>query len=258
MSLTSFGRLRRSEREVTTVVVVVVVGVAAGAWALTADRMAGMSPGPGVELGGLGWFAITWLLMMAAMMLPALVPALIVCVRRDRRPGQAGRFVAGYLAVWVAAGLVAYAANESVRSLQFGFLAWADGGRWVAAGVIAAAGIYQLTPSKDACLRRCRDHLMVLRGHRRAGLGLGIQHGGFCVGCTWVLMAALFALGVMNLTWMAVVAALIAAERLLPRPAPRVVALILAVLAICVALAPSDLPAFAIPGSQPPSAMQMR
>jgi predicted metal-binding membrane protein len=146
VSLASLGRLRRSDLEVATVV----VGVAAGAWALTADRMAGMDTGPGAELGGVGWFAISWLVMMAAMMLPALVPAVIVCVRRAGRAGKAGGFVAGYLAVWLAAGLVAYAASESVRSLQFGFLAWGGAGRWVAAGVIAAAGFYQLTPSKDA------------------------------------------------------------------------------------------------------------
>jgi predicted metal-binding membrane protein len=99
---------------------------------------------------------------------------------------------------------------------------------------------------------------MILRDHTRGGLGLGIQHGGFCLGCSWVLMAALFALGVMNLTWMAVVAALIAAERLLPRPAPLVVALILAGLSVSVALVPGDLPAFATPSSQPSPAMQMR
>jgi predicted metal-binding membrane protein len=254
VSLTSLGRSRRSELEVATVV----VGVAAGAWALTADRMAGMDASPGAELGGVGWFAISWLVMMAAMMLPALVPAVIASVRRAGHPGDAGRFVAGYLTVWVSAGLVAYAAIESVRSLQFGFLAWGDAGRWFAAGLIAAAALYQLTPSKGACLRRCRDHLMILRDHGRGGLGLGIQHGGFCVGCTWVLMVALFALGVMNLVWMAVVAGLIAAERLLPRPAPLVVALILAFLAVSVALVPGDLPAFTIPGSQPMSAMQMR
>jgi predicted metal-binding membrane protein len=250
----SLSRSRRSELEIATVV----VGAAAGAWTLTANRMAGMDTGPGAALGGLGWFAISWLLMMAAMMLPALVPAVIACLRRAGRPGEAGRFVAGYLTVWLAAGLVAYAAIEFARSMQLGLLAWGNGGRWIAAGLIAAAGFYQLTPSKNACLRRCRDHLTILRDHQRGGLGLGIRHGGFCVGCTWVLMAALFALGVMNLTWMAVVAALIAAERLLPRPAPVAVALILAGLAISVALVPGDLPAFTTPGSQPPPMMQMR
>ena len=99
---------------------------------------------------------------------------------------------------------------------------------------------------------------MIFGDHRRGGLGLGIQHGGFCVGCTWLLMVALFALGVMNLAWMALVAALIAAERLLPRPAPLAVALILALLAVSVALVPGDLPAFTVPGSQPVPAMQMR
>jgi predicted metal-binding membrane protein len=249
----SLDRSRRTELELATVV----VGVAAGAWALTANRMAGMNAAPGAELGGLGWFALSWLLMMAAMMLPALVPAVIACVRRAGRAGEAGGFVAGYLAVWLAVGLVAYAGSESVSSLQFGFLAWGDAGRWVAAGVIAAAGFYQLTPAKGACLRRCRDHLMILGDHRRGGLGLGIEHGGFCVGCSWVIMAALFALGVMNLTWMAVVAALIVAERLLPGPARLVVALILVGVAICVALAPGDLPAFTVPSSQTMPAMQM-
>ncbi len=254
MSLTSLGRSRRSELEVATVL----VAVEASAWMLTADRMAGMNAGPGAELGGLGWFAISWSLMMAAMMLPAVMPAVIASVRGAGRAGEAGRFVAGYLAVWLAVGLVAYAEIESVRALQFGFLAWDNAGRWVAAGLIAAAALYQLTPSKDACLRRCREHRMIFGDQRRGGLGLGMQHGGFCVGCSWVLMAALFALGVMNLIWMAVVAGLIAAERLLPRPAPLVVAVILAGLAVSVALVPGDLPAFSIPGSQPMSAMRMR
>ena len=236
----------------------VVVGVAAGAWAFTADRMAGMDAGPGVDLGGVGWFAVSWLAMMAAMMLPALAPTVVACVRRPRGAGEAGRFVAGYLAVWLAAGLAAYAASEAVRSQQPGFLAWGQAGRWIAAGAIAAAGLYQLTPVKGACLRRCRDRLMTLRERSRGALGLGIEHGGFCVGCSWALMAALFALGVMSLTWMAVVAALIAAERLLPPPAPLAVALILVGLAVCVAVVPGEMGAFTVPGAQPMPAMQMR
>jgi predicted metal-binding membrane protein len=119
VSLTSLGRSTRRELEVATVVVAVV----AGAWVLTADRMAGMNAGPGAELGGLGWFAISWLLMMAAMMLPAVMLAVMASVRHAGRADEAGRFVAGYLAVWLAVGLVAYAGVESVRSLQFGFLA---------------------------------------------------------------------------------------------------------------------------------------
>lgn len=225
------------------------VAVAAGAWALTAERMSGMDTSPGAALGGLGWFAISWLLMMAAMMLPAVLPAVAACVRRAGHPGAAGRFVAGYLAVWLAAGLVAYAAVEAIRSLSLGFLAWDHAGRYLAAGMIGAAGLYQLTPAKDACLRRCRDRLRILRDRRRDALGIGIEHGGFCVGSSWALMAALFALGVMSVAWMAVVAALIAGERLLPRPAPLVVALVLVGLAVSIALVPGDVPGFTVPGS---------
>lgn len=251
MTSTALRRSGRSELGIAAVV----VGVAAGAWALTAGRMAGMDAGPGTELGSLGWFAISWLLMMAAMMLPALLPMVAACVRRARGAREAGPFVAGYLAAWLAAGLLAYAASDAVRSLRFGFLAWGDAGRYIAAGVIAAAGLYQLTPAKNACLRRCRDHRMILREQRGGALGIGIEYGGFCVGCSWAIMAALFALGVMSLTWMAVIAALIIAERVLPRPAPLAVGLVLAGLAVSVALVPGDIPAFTVPGSQPMPAM---
>jgi predicted metal-binding membrane protein len=258
VSATALGRPRRADLRLGAVL----LGVAAVAWALTADRMAGMDAGPGSRLGSLGWFAVTWLIMMAAMMLPAIAPMAVAYGSRARRADATGLFVGGYLATWVAAGLVGYAAIEAVRSLDLGFLAWDDAGRYVAAGVIAAAGLYQLTPAKEGCLRRCRDRLAVLREHRREGplgaLRMGIEHGGVCVGCTWALMAALFALGVMSLIWMAVVAALVVGERLLPRPAPRAVALVLVALAAGVALAPGALPAFTVPDAQPMPGMSMR
>ncbi|HEX3279365.1 MAG TPA: DUF2182 domain-containing protein [Thermoleophilaceae bacterium] len=220
--------------------------LAAGAWVLTGDRMAGMDAGPGTELGALGWFSVSWLLMMAAMMLPSVVPA----ARRSVTP-----FVAGYLAAWTLAGLVAYLLFDAVRSLDLGFLGWDSGGRYVAAGVILVAAAYQVTAAKGRCLDRCR-----MPPADQAGLRGGLRHGASCVGCCAGLMAALFALGVMSLTWMVLVAALIAAERLLPWRTPAVygVAAALGVLAIWMAVAPGDLPGLTVPDSMGmPSSMGM-
>jgi predicted metal-binding membrane protein len=203
----------------------VVLAAAAAAWVVTADRMTGMDAGPGTELGSLGWFATSWLVMMAAMMLPSLVPAALVSARGGER--NVAPFVAGYLAAWTAAGLAAYALFDAVRSLDPAFLAWDRGGRAVAAAVIATAAAYQLTAMKGACLHRCR-------APAGGGLRGGLRHGASCIGCCIGLMAALFALGVMSVAWMVVVAALIAAERLAPWRAPALygVAVALAALAV--------------------------
>jgi predicted metal-binding membrane protein len=235
--------------------VAVPLAVAAAAWALSADRMRGMDGAPGSEFGGVGWFAVTWLVMMAAMMLPALTPMVVVYGRRAAGPGATPAFAAGYLMAWLAAGLIAYAAIEGVRSFELGFLAWNEAGRYVAGGVIAGAGLYQMTAAKDACLRRCRERRTFLQEHWRPGrlgaLRMGIEHGGYCVGCSWALMAALFALGAMSLTWMALVAVLIAAERLLPRTARLGVTLVLVALGTAVALVPAQVPALTVPDSGP-------
>jgi predicted metal-binding membrane protein len=155
-------------------------------------------------------------------------------------------FVVGYLAGWTAAGLAGYAIVEGVRSLHPAFLAWDAAGRYVAAGAILVAAAYQLTGVKDACLRRCRRPRAPDRSLRA-----GIEHATFCVGCCWALFAALLALGVMSVAWMVLIAVLITAERLLPwrHRAARGVALVLAVLAIAVAVAPEDVPGLTIPGS---------
>src|SRR5262245_44258789 len=142
--------------------------LAAIAWAMTGDRMAGMDAGPGTDLGGLGFWLTAWVAMMAAMMFPSIAPMVVmyarieVGTRRKGQPTQAGAtaiFVGGYLLVWAAVGLFAYAIFEIGRSLDLGFLAWDSGGPYVAGGIIVAAGIYQLTPLKDVCLRHCRNPL---------------------------------------------------------------------------------------------------
>jgi predicted metal-binding membrane protein len=242
--------------------------VLAGAgWAVTGDRMRGMDAGPGTDLGGLGWFIVVWVTMMAAMMLPSISPMVVAHARLQKARRERGRtsalganalFVAGYLVAWTAAGLLGYALFDGLRSLDLGVLAWDDAGRYVAGGVIVGAGLYQLTTPKDACLRHCRSPAMLLRHWHPGRLGalrMGIEHGGICIGCCWTLMAALFALGVMSVAWMAFVAALIAAERLLPwtTPAVRAVAVVLAVLGLAVAFAPEKVPGLTIPGG--PDAM---
>jgi predicted metal-binding membrane protein len=245
------------------------VVLAAIGWAVTDDRMAGMDAGPGTDLGGLGWFLGVWVVMMAAMMFPSIAPMVIMYARiqegkREREQtapaGATTIFVAGYLVSWAAAGIAGYLIFEGVRSLDIGFLAWDEGGPYVAGGVILAAALYQLTPLKDVCLRHCRNPLMFLMDHwhpgRAGALRMGVEHGGFCVGCCWMLMAALFALGVMSIGWMAFIAALIATEKLLPwrALANRGIAVLLAVLGIMVAFAPEDVPGLTLPDS--PEAVQ--
>ena len=221
-------------------VVGALLALAAAACLLTAERMDGMDAGPGAELGGAGWFAVTWVLMMAAMMLPALVPAALAFARAGRRPVAA--FVVGYLGAWTASGLAAYLAFEAVRALDPGVLAWDRAGRYLATGVILAAAAYQFTAGKERCLGRCRSPLTYRLAERPGAAGAlrgGLRHGASCVGCCVGLMAALFALGVMSLTWMLVIAALIGAERLLPWRTPAVygVAATLAVLGASVFVA---------------------
>jgi predicted metal-binding membrane protein len=188
--------------------------------------------------------------MMAAMMLPALTPMVVAYDRRARSATGSAAFGVGYLGAWLAAGVVAYGTFAAVRAVD---LAWADGGRYVAAAVVAAAGLYQLTGPKGSFLRRCRARREFVAGHWRAGrlgaLRMGLLHGVDCVGASWALMAALFALGVMSLTWMAVVAVLIAAERVLPETTRWAVALVLVVLGTAVAAAPGDVPGLTVPGA---------
>ena len=242
---------------------------AAIAWAVTSDRMDGMDAGPGTDLGGVAWFVGVWVVMMAAMMFPAIWPMVVMYARIQEGRRERGKelpagamplFVGGYLVAWAAAGVLAYAIFELGQSLDLEFLAWEEAGAYVAGGVIALAALYQLTPLKDVCLRHCRNPLMFVLDHWRPGrlgaLRMGMDHGAYCVGCCWALMAALFALGVMSVGWMAFIAGLIAIEKLLPwrAVANRGIAIVLAVLGLTVALAPEDVPGLTLPES--PQAMQ--
>lgn len=249
------------------------VGLAALAWLIVARRMSGMDAGPGTDPGTLGFYTLSWVVMMAAMMFPSIVPMVLVfslVQRRRQARGAVQRsvstnlFVAGYLLSWTVAGVAAYAAFVGVRSLSIGALNWGHGGRYFAGAVLIAAAAYQLTPAKNACLRRCRGPLDFVLEHWREGrlgaLRMGAIHGAWCVGCCWMLMAALFALGLMSITWMVLIAAVIAAEKLLPAPAATnlVIAAGLAALGLAMMGSPSRIPGLVLPGSaQARHAMQV-
>jgi predicted metal-binding membrane protein len=245
------------------------ITLAAIAWALTDDRMTGMDAGPGTDPGTLGFFIGVWVVMMAAMMFPSIAPMVLMHVRiqhgrRERGQGATigatALFVGGYLLAWMAAGLVGYAIYELGREATGGAFSWDSAGPYLAGGIVLGAAIYQLTPLKDVCLRHCRSPFAFLMTHWRAGrlgsLRMGVIHGGWCVGCCWALMATLFALGVMSLGWMALIATLIAVEKLLPWKAiaNRGIAVVLLALGLSLAFTPASIPGLTLPGS--PEAME--
>jgi predicted metal-binding membrane protein len=177
--------------------------------------MAGMTGTMGL---GLAAFVPVWTLMMAAMMLPSVSPTASLYARtiQGRRPARIAGLVAGYLAVWAAAGLPAYGLAR--------LAGWLTGQHPGAAhvttvAVFAVCGIYQLSPLKDRCLAHCRSPLGLLlhygsyRGRSR-DLRVGVHHGGYCLGCCWGLMVLLIALGLMNVIAMVGLAALVLIEKL--------------------------------------------
>ena len=166
--------------------------------------------------------AAMWSVMMVAMMIPAAAPTILLYAHVHRQstglestPPTAA-FLAGYLACWLGFALIAAGLQFWVASPVPLVLANRD----AAGGIVVAAGIYQLSPLKDACLSRCRSPGLFLSRHYQPGpLGafrIGVLHGAYCVGCCWLLMVLLFVGGVMNLVWVAGLTLLIAAEKLLP------------------------------------------
>jgi predicted metal-binding membrane protein len=230
--------------------------LAAVGWWVTVDRMDGMDAGPGTDLGTLGWFTGVWVVMMAAMMFPSVAPTVALYSRmsKSREPLGPLAFASGYLISWAGAGLLAYGLFVVGRELLGDQLAWDSGGQWLAGGVVALAAVYEVTPLKERCLGRCRSPLGFLLGNWRNGVGgaleMGVKHGAWCIGCCWALMAALFALGVMSIAWMAFVAGVIALEKILPweRVAIYGTAAILLALAILLVAAPDSIPGLTVPG----------
>ena len=187
------------------------------------------------------------------MMFPYVAPMVVAYDRFQSHRRKMGRyaptgstavFVAGYLITWTAFGVTAYSLYAWVASLNPWIFASDQGGRYLTAGVIMMAAVYQLTPAKNVSLMKCRTPMdFVLHRMRpgyRGALRMGVEHGAWCVACCWALMVSLFALGVRSIGWMALVGAFIAGEKMLPwkRLANRSVAVALAVIALSVALSP--------------------
>lgn len=168
-----------------------------------------------------GLFLLIWMVMMAAMMLPSIV-AFTVGVARLMRLRGAGRggtvtMTIAYLLIWAGTGLLAYPA---LRGLQLVSAGPTEVAVRTGAVILLAAGVYQFTPLKRVCLRRCRSPLFLVMQHgqratrsRLGALRAGIQHGAYCLGCCWALIAVLLAAGAMSLVWMAAIAAVVALEK---------------------------------------------
>jgi predicted metal-binding membrane protein len=227
------------------------LGAALAAWIVAVQQMRGMDAGPGTDLGAFGWFIGIWLTMMAAMMLPSTAPVVLL-FSRLRGGAHTSAFVVGYLVAWTLYGAAAYAVYRGLRGSAPSFVSWDERGPWVAGCALAAAGLYELTPLKAACLRHCRSPLHFLVGGRPGRIGAlraGVGHGGYCIGCCSGLMLALFALGVMSLAWMALVAAAILVEKALPRgdAFARPLGITLVAVGIWVAASPATVPGLTQP-----------
>jgi len=194
-------------------------------------KMAGMAaagmPAGGWSLTGAGVFLVVWTVMMAAMMLPAAAPMILVFAGAQARRQRGVAlptwiFVAGYILVWAAAGLAVYLLVQLGSDVATS-LAPANRALWapLALGAtLVVAGFYQFTPLKRVCLNHCRSPLAFVAQHWRDGWGgalsMGLRHGAYCLGCCWVLFAVLVATGVMSLAWMLLLTLVVFAEKLFP------------------------------------------
>jgi predicted metal-binding membrane protein len=239
--------------------VALLFAVAAAGWWWTGDQMRGMDNGPWTGLGSFGWFLGVWIVMMAAMMFPSVAPTVALYSRmtKQRSPLSPLLFASGYLLIWAGAGVAAFAIGAALNSISGDLFAWDRAGRWTAGGTLVVAAVYELTPLKDVCLGKCRSPLGFLLGSWRDGpsgsLRMGAKNGAWCVGCCWALMAALFALGVMSIVWMAVIAGLIAFEKTIPwrRAASYGTAAVLLALGLLVLTAPRAIPGLTTPTDAP-------
>lgn len=201
------------------------LGLAAASWVVAVRQMHGMDMGVATRVSSFAFFVVLWALMMAAMMLPGAVPAIVRSAQASGRVRTVPIFIGSYIAVWTLVGVAVYALYR-------------PHGTAVAGAVAIAAGIYELTPAKHHFRRRCRQ-----------SVGSGITFGLACVGSSVGLMLMLVALSVMSVKWMCVIAVLGIAQKFLPAKAAIDVPVALAIvgLGLLIVIAPSS-----VPGLSPP------
>jgi predicted metal-binding membrane protein len=216
--------------------IVVGAGLGMSAWEMTElslfpHRQGGPMAGATWSPSAWALIAVMWWTMMIAMMAPSAAPTILLFAQVHRsalgqgrmqdRFAPIGAFVAGYLWVWLIFSAVATGLQWALESSALvSAMMMGSRSRWLSGGVLIAAGLYQLSPLKQACLSHCRAPASFLTRHWRpkasGAFRLGMLHGGYCVGCCWLLMALLFVGGVMNLVWIAALAVLVLVEKVLP------------------------------------------
>lgn len=210
-------------------VLAALVAVGLLAWVYLVDMAAGMDPGAltRLEPWTLRHFVMMfgmWAIMMVGMMAPSVAPVVLiharVCRRRAGRVAPTGSFLLGYLVVWTAYSLGATGLQWGLAHLALSSPMMAGTSAPFGGAVLVAAGLYQLTPWKYACLEHCRSPLDYVAHHWRDGalgaLRMGLGHGAYCVGCCWSLMLVLFVVGIMDLLWVAAIAGFVLLEKVAP------------------------------------------
>ena len=211
-------QVARLPRPAAAAIVAALLACAAVAWLITIRQAGSMGTG-GVRMMSAGLFLITWLVMMVAMMFPSVAPMTLAFASVTRSRGEGylptAAFVLGYILVWAVSGLVPLAVLQALDHI------WMTPPSWLprlGGAVIVIAGIYQVTPLKDTCLGACRSPLGFILTHDFGGgppaaVRAGTSHGRYCLGCCWALMAVLAVLGLMNIAWMALFAAIFFIEK---------------------------------------------
>jgi predicted metal-binding membrane protein len=222
MTATEYTRPRRATAAAATALTAT-LALAAGCWVVSVRQMNGMGMGTATSLGSFAFFIALWLAMMAAMMLPGAAPAALRCARTSGRVPAVLVFIGSYLAIWAVVGVAVYVVYRPHGTAAAGVL-------------VLAAGLYEITPLKRLCRRRCLES---------AGIGFGL----WCVGSSIGLMAVVLALGVMSFAWMAVIAGLVLAQKIWPYRAFIDVPLALAIagFGLLILIAPG-----LVPGLSPP------
>lgn len=230
MSGVAAGTLEHVLRRDRLIVAIALAVLTIGSWTwmflpeVGGSAGARLMPCCGASFGAV--FAM-WVVMMAAMMIPSVAPMVLAHAGIVRRRVAVGApyvpsslFLAGYLVAWSAFSAVAAVAHWLLYQLGLLDHHELSIGRWAGAAVLLAAGVFQLTPAKDACLSQCRAplgyFLMAWREGNTGAVAMGLRHGLFCIGCCGLLMAVLFSVGVMNVLWGVVITAFVAGEKIVP------------------------------------------